>query len=372
MDNQVYLKTQGEIHSGWTNVSITMVLNSLANAFQLSVKGGRKIYSGQEISLKIGNDLIMTGYVDSRSGKLSESTFAFTGRDKTQDLIDCSAPNSPGQWKNQKLEAIAADLCKPFGITVKNTANTGAPFTTFALDQGETPFDALSRLAKLRGVVLSSAPTGELLIFTPTQTPKPWALVQGVEIVDADYSDDASGRFSEYIVKGQASSSGGVDAKNSTASKGVAYDKGVIRYRPKIIISDEQSTATGVKARADYEATIHAAEAQNLTVKVNKWRDPEGKIWELGSLIPIRIPDLEIDMALLLTEINLSLDADAGYGAELKFTRPQSWSKEPLPEAKPEKKSKVKKPKKDKEGKETEKPTANNSLNKTTSKAAKK
>ncbi len=40
------------------------------------------------------------------------------GRDKTGDLVDCSVVHSSGKWKGVRLEQVAADVCRPFGITV--------------------------------------------------------------------------------------------------------------------------------------------------------------------------------------------------------------------------------------------------------------
>ena len=50
--------------------------------------------------------------IDSGSFSLSVS-----GRDKTADLIDCSATGN-SEFNNKTLTAIAQELCAPFGIAV--------------------------------------------------------------------------------------------------------------------------------------------------------------------------------------------------------------------------------------------------------------
>lgn len=338
MSDQVYLKIDGEIHSGWTDVSIQYAINALCTGFSLGIKSNRQINCGMATVLMIDQEQILTGYIDSKSGNFDDtsSSLSISGRDKTADLIDCSAMNSPASWKGAKLEKIASDLCAPFGIKVYAHTDTGAAFANFALEQGESPFDAITRMTKLRGLLISSTNKGDMIIFSPSPNAVPWALEEGKNVVSASSDDDAKDRFSEYHLKGQQGYSKTNSAKDAASPKSIGYDKGVIRYRPKLIIADEQSSISGLKNRADFEATIHAANAQTVSITTNHWRDPDGKLWELGTLIPIRLPTLDIDMAMVLSEVNLRLD-ETGRAADLKFVRKESYTKETLPEAKPEK-----------------------------------
>lgn len=337
MINQVFLKVEGEIHNGWNEVSISMATNALCASFTLGIKKNRAIYNGQAAQILIDDELIMSGFVFQKSGGTNANSrkLSISGRDKTADLIDCSAIISPGSWRGQKLENIARDLCAPFNIDVIVKTETGAPFASFALEQGETVFEALSRIARLRGILLNSTANGDLILTRPELKPKTWALETGKNIHDISFDDDASERYSTYMVKGQHSYAGNISPKDAASAAATANDLGIIRYRPKLIISDEQSSKSGLQMRAEFEATAAAAKGQNVTIIVKSWRDPEGNLWALNSLIPIRDLEWEIDMAMMLSEITFNQNENSRE-AILKFVRPQSYTTEPLPEPKPE------------------------------------
>ena len=93
-----------------------------------------------------------------------DAYLATSGRDKAGDLIDCSAINAPGQWNNQKLEKIASAIAAPFGISVSAEVNTGEAFKKFSIEQGETAYEAIHRLCKLRAVLCISDRQGGLLL----------------------------------------------------------------------------------------------------------------------------------------------------------------------------------------------------------------
>jgi len=106
------------------------------------------INDGDACEVRMGDDVVLTGYVDEAVDTLDDESHELqvTGRDKTGDLVDCSAIHSPDQWSGLTLQAIAAILCKPFDIPVKAETDTGAPFPTVKLQPGETVFAVIERL----------------------------------------------------------------------------------------------------------------------------------------------------------------------------------------------------------------------------------
>jgi hypothetical protein len=169
MTEELTLNVDGKVWGGWTDMTINRSLESVAGEFDLTVTAQwsppalhqtRPVLYGS-----IGSDRVMTGYIDDfiPSYDAENVSLRVMGRDKTGDLVDSSVVDKSGQWKGQKLEQLAATICKPYGIEVVNETDTGDAFG-ITLEQGETGFELLDRLAKQRGVLVTSDAYGRLVI----------------------------------------------------------------------------------------------------------------------------------------------------------------------------------------------------------------
>ncbi len=114
--DRISLSAGGQVYSGWTKVSITRSLENMAGSFDLELtykwQGSDDKYKafvepikqGQPCVVKIGNDTVITGYVDDWVPSYDENQviIAVSGRDKTADLVDCSVEyaNSDDGWTN--------------------------------------------------------------------------------------------------------------------------------------------------------------------------------------------------------------------------------------------------------------------------------
>ncbi|WP_409335444.1 phage baseplate assembly protein, partial [Escherichia coli] len=108
MSNTVTLRTDGRLFTGWTSVSVTRSIESVAGYFELGVNvpPGTDLSGlapGKKFTLEIEGQIVCTGYIDSRRRQMTADSMKITiaGRDKTADLIDCAAVYSGGQWKNR-------------------------------------------------------------------------------------------------------------------------------------------------------------------------------------------------------------------------------------------------------------------------------
>jgi len=350
MSEAVKLIIDGQVNEGWESVSIEQNLNAICAGFGLTVTETwpgqperRIIAPGAAFDLYIGDERLITGWLDEPVRDMDDrgQTITVTGRDRTSDLIDCSAVHKPGSWRNQKLEKIATDLLSPFGLTVKAEASTGPAFAHFALDQGETVADALTRLARLRGLLVGSDRQGNLILHQPSPKRVNTALVLGQNLKTLRVSDSAAERFSHIIVKGQQQGGDTVAAKDAASPKGEARDPGMTRYRPLIIISDDQSTVAGLKARAQWEVTARSARAQSVEATVKGWRDDDGNLWTPGALVPVRAARANVEAELMIAGVRFELGSETTTA--LTLVRPEAFSLEPLPEARKTTKGKKKK-----------------------------
>src|SRR3990167_9705242 len=126
--NTVTLSVGGHDYAGWKSVSIGAGLERQARDFKLGITwrwpgSGEvplRIRQGEAVELRIGQDLLLTGYVFSTPIRYdSESiTLSIAGRSRTADLVDSAAVNQPGQWRGQNVQQIIAAIAGEYGITV--------------------------------------------------------------------------------------------------------------------------------------------------------------------------------------------------------------------------------------------------------------
>ena len=135
-----------KVLTGWQRVSVTRPLAAIPASFDLEVtekfpnKPDIDIEPGQPCQVKIGSDLVLTGYVDRYAASISPSmhTIRVSGRSKSEDLVDCSAEfgdiNKPGfQVANGTAFSLAQALAAPYNITVQSTAGDGPQLKQFNL-----------------------------------------------------------------------------------------------------------------------------------------------------------------------------------------------------------------------------------------------
>ncbi|EEC6275533.1 phage tail protein [Salmonella enterica subsp. enterica serovar Braenderup] len=325
-DTRVELFISGKIFSGWAGVSVRRSLEHLAGSFSLELMlPGQPVPDGidpgQPLKLQINGVTVITGYLDTVKHKLTATSnkITITGRDKTGDLVDCSAVFKGSQWHNRTLEQIAGDLCKPFGIRViwqVSDATAAKPFATFTLQLSETVSDALTRAARHRGVLVTSNADGDL-VFTQAGNQQTDTLELGKNLLDADFTDDWRNRYSEYLVKGHGGGGGHKgDAKMAAllaAPKGATDDKTITRYRPKVILADHKITADGAKQRAIREERRAVAKSERFVAGVKGWFRENGALWDVNLLTRVIAPRVNVDMRdLLICQVEFTLNAKEG------------------------------------------------------------
>ncbi|MFC3340807.1 phage baseplate assembly protein [Paracandidimonas soli] len=145
--DRVTLTVDGMDYAGWKGVEISAGIERQARDFTLGVTwrwpGSEsrplRIRHGARCQVRIGADLVLTGYVDATPieyGKTSITT-SITGRSLTEDLIDCSVSQTPGQWRGQTVLQIVRGLAQPYGISVIDEGGDGATVADHTVEPGK-------------------------------------------------------------------------------------------------------------------------------------------------------------------------------------------------------------------------------------------
>ena len=350
----ITLKVNGVSFAGWKTARVTAGIDRAARDFELTLSDrfptftpGPNIKAGDVCTVEVDGKLVVTGYVDDVSVSYDSQSHGLTvtGRSKTQDLIDCSAMNKPGQWKGSNLLDICKAIAKPFGISV-SAAGKSKPETVkdFQLQQGETAFAAIERLCRLQGFLASDDENGNLIITrvgsdSSAGTLQCSPLGIGNNIKSGSSKVSYKDRFSEYLIKGQQAGSDDLDGDAAATPSWTLKDGNVSRYRPLMVVSEGQSSTDTARKRAAWERSTRIGKSVELNYEVAGWIATQGgEIWKINTLVPVNDTILKINGQFLIAEASYSI-SERGTTTQLRLTPPEAYEPEPADDIKKTKKT---------------------------------
>lgn len=342
-NNDILILITGEKLTGWTSCRLTKSLDRLAGKFQLSMVNEEEFLTfvdTQRISqLFIGEDKVLTGYIDRIDNSLTkdENKLTIAGREITADLVDCSAVNKPGTWNDIKFERLLESLLAPdptnnkiFNIETVIQAEITKSVKKFSINTGDTVFDAISKLCALYNVIPVTNSEGELVIVGADIFAAVDPLVLGENLMEVNGVADYTGRFSEYSVKGQLINKGEGWSQSNISSYGEAFDENVERFRPLQIKADDNVDNALAKDRAAWDAQIRAGRSQTTTCTVSEWRQSDGTLWEVNTLVPVIAKPARLEDVMLITNVSFELD-EKGRKTIIQLAPPEIFKPKPEP-----------------------------------------
>lgn len=320
-----------KVFEGWEDIQLTKELNVLASDFQLKLTDKWKqdqeaftVQPGALAHIHLSKKSFLTGWVDSLalSFASNERSITASGRSRTSDLVDCSVTGE-NEFSGLNLQEIATKACAPFNIPVIFQSPPGEAFAKVTIQQGETVFGLLDRLARQRKLLMFPDNEGFLNFAVAGRKKSPVQLKEGVNVLSGSATFDNSERFSEYIVKGQNLSFLG-EPDQSTSPSGTAKDNGISRFRPLIIVG-ETATDDGTSSdRAAYEAGLRAARALEVQVSVQGWLRSDGTPWEINEIVSCDIGSLGVRRNLLVKKVVYNKN-NSGTTATMTLIRPDAF-----------------------------------------------
>lgn len=332
--SNVELLVNGLRYGGWTDVEVKRSMEAVSGAFTIGLTerwAGQDtpwvILPGSECAIYVDGELMITGYTDALEASFDSGSHTVTvkGRDKTADMVDCSAVHSPDQWSNVSLTTLASKLATPFGIPVSVESDVGEVFPHVKLDHGETAYEALERHARQRAALLLPDRSGGLVIAKPGARRAAVKLEQGVNVLSANGGLDFSGRFSDYIVKGQTVGSDNWDAEAAAHVNATDRDTSVKRYRPMLVQAEALQDNGMAKKRAAWERNVRKGRSAKATVTVQGWRQSQGgPIWDINMLVQVYLPWLQINGEMMVSSVTFR-KSDRGTITELEIASPDAF-----------------------------------------------
>ena len=335
--NRVELLVGGRLYGGWTRLEIQRSIEQVAGGFALDLTQRWPgadlpvgIVAGLACQVRIGGEPVITGHIDTVEADLGTdlANLRVEGRDRTGDLVDCSAIHKTGQWRGATLAQIAADIAAPFGIPVRLQTEAAEAFKRFALDDGERAFDAIDRAARLRGVLVTSNALGELVLTRASNTSSGVVLQEGLNLRSISATHSWRERHSVVHLKTQVPGDDDENGPQAAHLKASAQDAGIDRYRPLIVMAEHGTSAKGLTDRARWEQQVRLGRGQRGRAIVVGWRTEgdgfTGPLWQPNTLVRIDSPFVQLAADMLIIGCSHSLSGQ-GTLTDLTFARREAF-----------------------------------------------
>lgn len=334
------LRIGGQELGGWTAVRVTRGVERLVSDFDIMATSRYKAANQLEVSpgdacqVLLGDDLAVTGYVDDLIPEVGPQghTVRIAGRSRTCDLVDCAAVWPGSQIVNGTILRIAQDLAKPFGITVDSqAADVGPNVPITILNWGDTPFDLLEPMARLRALLMYDNPDGQLVLANLGKTLITDGIFEGVNVEAAAAAYSMRNRYSDVRVF-RTKLNAFRDPGNESSFAADFSDETVPRYRPKFMVAETGDGGIDVAAmRAQWTIARAVGRSAAVHVRVTGWRDGDGLLWTPNTLAQVRLPSLKLpEVTWLISEVTYHADANSGRTTEMVLMHPESFIPQPI------------------------------------------
>lgn len=342
-DGEVEIVAGGQKVSGWTEVEIGGGLDRAPATFSLGMTerfpGQAQdlvLKPGDACEVRIGGDLVITGYINRvpRSLSATHHGIRVEGRSRCQDLVDCSALVPGMSLVNQSIGTLAPQLVAkfagPVNVLLPDGDGDGRAYQ-LSITLGETPWEIISQVASYEGLLVHDDARGNLVICRVGTSKMASGFTEGVNVQSADAANDDSMIYSDYVPALFAQDTLQQFGTAGNQAGGVVKDPLVQRYRPLIVISEQNMQGIGLaQKRAVWEATRRRGRAQSVTLVCDSWRDSAGTLWTHNVLAPVHLPTLHIERQdWIIAEWAFKRDGHSGTTAHLTLMPPEAFAVQP-------------------------------------------
>lgn len=343
MANKIVLTINSIKLDGWKSAKVTKSMESCAGSFELELVSLNTyeqflLMPQLPCTISIDNDILINGFIDKviPSATANGFTYNISGRDKTEDIIDCGIEDAPAEWTTT-FEKFAKILCKKHNISVVNDGTISSKVATFTIDTGETVFEALKNGARSFKILLMPNHDGNLLLGTAGDLLSYDSLIFGRNIKEFTYSADASNRYHKYLIKAQRKTGGNPWADDGNLHIfGEAIDEQVRSNRVKVLSADGIQNNKTAKIRATWEATTRAGKSEQLSCVVVNFRQSNGELWNINKQVNVLIdsPCLYLKTKLLITSITYLSNSDTGNTCAMVLKNKNTYDEFDTPKVK--------------------------------------
>lgn len=334
--NEVAILLDGKRFRYWNSVEITRAIDSIDtvnfnapfDSENIEFRKTFQPFTFKKIVITVSGNALFTGTLVNITPNLSseQETISVDGYSFPGMLQDCtpSVNSLPLEFNNQTLEEIAKKLLLPFGIEVEFQGEEQASFKKVACEPTEKIFSFLTKLAKQKGLLISSTETGKLLFKKATVNSKPVAILkQGKPPLLTASADFYPQEYYSHITGIETTKIGKKGAKYTEKNPHVKTI-----FRPLIFTASDIKSGE-LKQAVEAKIGRMFANFVNYNISLPTWRNSEGELWTPNTIISLEAPNAMIykEYKFLIRSVVLSRDSEK-ESARLNVVIPNSFNNE--------------------------------------------
>jgi prophage tail gpP-like protein len=316
-DDDVTIISADRALGGWTSVAIARGIERCPNSFEVTMSSefsdtasetvGMLLPPGAPCEVRIGKDLLITGFVDRVMPRISTHahTTRVVGRGRCADLVDCAAIWPGRQMGGANVYELALRLAEPYGIGVEGLGDMGPRVNAFNFAHGQRCWELIELYCRVAQVLAFETPEGNLRLLNAGAgvvpmlgaadlfRPAASGFAEGVNIMEAESMWSMDERYSEYRVFMQS-----LDVLADLGANGNLVgefaDPGVPRRRRLELVA-ENTSVPGLdvaKKRAQWEASRRWGRSGTIRLLTDSWRDSAGALYEPGTTAHVDAPSI--------------------------------------------------------------------------------
>jgi prophage tail gpP-like protein len=333
------LTVAGKSYSGWTSMMVRRIYGGTCSDFEFTAAepldtgttdfSNWRISPGDPCTVTLAGILAFTGYVFVRQGAFSakQHGLMITGRSLTADAVDSSMPINGGQYKGYTFQALASALAETVGVNLIIRGSSpllAQPFPQFSVAPGETVFEAVDRLARLRGLHLTDDASGNWIadVFDPNKAAQ-GQLVEGKNLLEARASIDGSKAFNINNISAQRPGNDQTNGQACRDNAATVTNPAIRATRFRTIILDEPGSPQDCANRANWETAYNATNIVDCHCVVQGWQAKSGTLWDVGVNYSVTSPMLDLDRPLTARQVTYR-QSEAGSVTEVDLCTPES------------------------------------------------
>lgn len=367
--DKVSVQINGQTVSNWTEASITTGIDRIPRHGSLKVtwKLNGALYSGNKplgphglpITLSLGADQILVGYMDVSSNLITKDSHSITYniRGSTCDLVDSTAEffNQNGTLISElQGVSITNAVSKIAGVYNVNVVATNSLANSIVfpgamnINMGDAAFTEIDYLAKFSGSLIYEDNNGNLVLGVPASEPPSSTVLSHWNVLSSGFDNDVTNIYSDYQVFAQTAASNPdvVNVTPNTAGIGYVHDaffdnrlaaNGKPRVRKYRKIQDLNlsqaiyQTNNPQQVYAQWLANRNKGRAQQMEVEVFGWRDDAGQLWRPNQLVSLNFPYQCLPpVTWLVAECTYILLYNGGTLTRLTLMPKDAFSVEPI------------------------------------------
>ena len=284
----------GQKYRNWETVEVSrdfseVVSNITLSVAEISPQGGKdwssvRLKPGDPMTAYLAGKLVATGHVIVRQAAYNKDNHSvrFIAQSLVADLIDTTVEAKPGQYRKSNLKQIAGSVLKPFGI---DFSISGSPdgadkiFDRVSVQPGESPFQLIERLCRMRNLHLIDDAQGNLTASRRDSVEIVGDLQEGRNILSAELVWNEKYEFNRIKT---LIDEHGTDQKWADEVCGIsatATNPNLRRYKPLHILAEQPGDAQDAVMRTDNEVSVNTAQAFSCSVTVRGWLRDDGSLW---------------------------------------------------------------------------------------------